>query len=566
MKILFRLLSLICCLVSVSSFRAEQPFSWEGATVYFLITDRFCNGDSTNDVNYGRKTDYGSEQLNAATFHGGDFKGLLQKAKEGYFTRLGVDVVWLTDVYEQIHGWMTGSGSVNDFPHYGYHGYYPLDYTQTDKNFGTIEEFRELVDTLHAQGIRVMLGANLNDPGYPTLLDAVQYAFAETGLSEEEAAGHIRTWSYDDFYQGRLGWTGWYGRDWIRMPDEGWDENNPLEATLYGMPDYKDENDTPVRIPDFLKRKWKEEGNNNDPWVNPSARNLRKDREWSPMQYVIAWIASWVEEFGIDGFRCDIVENVGLDRWKQLNAVCNEALEKWRKRHPESPASKWTDKFYMTGDYANADIDYKTDYADAGFSSMVNFYFPKRGDIDGIVRTWQAYSDSIAVHPGWHPFSYLNNSYHRDADMANMRNCATTLLLAPGTMQIFYGDESGRKLSDARYNVDSDQAFRSDMDWEDIDGELLEHFRKLGRIRRNNPVIATGRQTTLDVHTCVREKAGEKILIRLFPDNGTPIRVSGIFPEGATLTEVYTEKKGIVRNGIATFPAGLSEIAVIKAI
>ena len=564
MKTLFRFLLLICCLVSVSSFRAEHPFSWEGATVYFLITDRFCNGDSTNDVNYGRKTDYGSERLNAATFHGGDFAGVLKKAKEGYFTRLGVDVVWLTDVYEQIHGWMTGSGSVNDFPHYGYHGYYPLDYTQTDKNFGTIEEFRELVDTLHAQGIRVMLGANLNDPGYPTLLDAVQYGFADTGLSEEEAAEHIRHWSYNDFYQGRLGWEGWYGRDWIRMPDESWDENNPLEATLYGMPDYKDENDSKVHIPDFLKRKWEIEGKKNDAWVNPSARDLRKDMSWSPMQYVIAWIVSWVDEFGIDGFRCDIVENVRLNRWKQLNEACNEALEKWRKRHPESPASKWTDSFYMTGDFGNASIDYKPDYADAGFSSMVNFYFPKRGDFDSIVYTWQAYSDSIAAHPGWHPFSYLNNSYHRDADMERMRNCATTLLLAPGAVQLFYGDESGRKLSEARFNVDSDQAFRSDMDWENMDGELLDHFRKLGQIRKANPVIATGRQTTLDVHTCLREKDGEKVLIRLFPENGTPIDVSGVFSEGTALVELYSGEEATVKDGIAAFPYRLSEIAVIK--
>ena len=51
-----------------------DKFSWDGATVYFVITDRFCNGDSANDVNYGRIVDYGSERLNAATFHGGDFK------------------------------------------------------------------------------------------------------------------------------------------------------------------------------------------------------------------------------------------------------------------------------------------------------------------------------------------------------------------------------------------------------------------------------------------------------------------------------------------------------------
>ena len=164
-------LSLAICMMaltfSVNSVAADN-FSWRGATVYFLVTDRFANGETSNDVNYGRKVDYGSEQMNAATFHGGDLKGILQKAREGYFTQMGIDVLWMTDVYEQLHGWIAGSGKINDFPHYGYHGYYPLDYTQMDKNYGTIEEMRELVNTLHAQGIRVMLGANLNDPGCPT--------------------------------------------------------------------------------------------------------------------------------------------------------------------------------------------------------------------------------------------------------------------------------------------------------------------------------------------------------------------------------------------------------------
>ena len=71
----------------------SDGFDWGKATVYFVITDRFCNGDTTNDINYGRIVDYGSERLNAATFHGGDFKGMLQKAEDGYFKEMGVDVV-----------------------------------------------------------------------------------------------------------------------------------------------------------------------------------------------------------------------------------------------------------------------------------------------------------------------------------------------------------------------------------------------------------------------------------------------------------------------------------------
>ncbi len=542
----------------------NNDFDWGKATVYFVITDRFCNGDTSNDVNYGRIIDYGSDRLNAATFHGGDFRGMLQKAKEGYFKNLGVDVVWMTDVYEQIHGWMSGSGSINDFPHYGYHGYYPLDYTQIDKNYGTADELRELIDTLHNQGIRVMLGANLNDPGYPTLLDAVQYGFADTGLTEDEAAKHIKDWSFDDFFENRLNWSGWYDRGWIRMPDEGWNNSDPLETTLFGMPDFKDESDEHVKIPSFLKDKWKREGKMNDPWVNPRALDLRHDREWSPMQYLTAWIASWVEEFGIDGFRCDIVENVHLYRWKELNEACNAALQAWREKHPESPASQWTDKFYMTGDFDMAGTDYKPDYADAGFSSMVNLYFPKHGDLDGIVYTWQAYSDSIKAHPGWHPFNYLNNSYHRDADPDNMIDCATTLLLAPGIAQIFYGDETGRKLSDARLNVDSNQAFRSDMDWNDIDFDLLAHYQRLGAIRADNPAIGMGEQTTIDQHTCIRTFSGDTVLIKIKPVDGHPIDVSGFFTEGDILEELYTGQKTIVSDNSVQFHKYENNIAVIR--
>lgn len=558
-----RFLCSLLTLLSAVSALATNGFNWSGATVYFVITDRFCNGDPSNDVNYGRITDYGSERLNAATFHGGDFKGMLSKAKEGYFTRLGVDVVWMTDVYEQIHGWMSGSGSVNDFPHYGYHGYYPLDYTQIDKNYGTVEEFRELIDTLHSQGIRVMLGANLNNPGYPTLLDAVQYGFADTGLTEKDAVIHRRDWSYDDFFAGCKNWNGWYDSGWIRLPDEGWDESDPLQATLYGLPDFKDESDSPVKIPSFLKSKWHGEAAANNKWVNPSAVGLRDDRDWSPMQYVIAWISSWVEEFGIDGFRCDIVENVHLNRWRELYDACNASLERWRNNHPEDPASQWDEKFYMTGDFEPSGIEYKPGYASAGFSSIVNCKFPKRGNLDAIVYTWQAYSDSIDMHSGWHPFSYLNNSYHREADSSNMLDCATTLMLSPGVAQVFYGDESGRGLSDARLNVDSNQAFRSDMNWHSTDSVILDHYRRLGTMRQEHPAISRGRQTTLDGLTCVRSLDGDMVVIRLCPEEGIGINVAGWFDEGEEVEELYSGSKGIVRGGEVSFPAYLNNVAVI---
>lgn len=204
------------------------------------------------------------------------------------------------------------------------------------------------------------------------------------------------------------------------------------------------------------------------------------------------------------------------------------------------------------------------EYAEAGFSSMVNFYFPKHGDLDGIVYIWQAYSDSIATHPGWHPFNYLNNSYHRDADMDNMIGCATTLLLVPGVAQIFYGDETGRKLSDTRLNVDSNQVFRSEMDWNDIDTVLLMHFRRIGNIRKAHPVISIGKQIVIDTHTCICQSGEDTLLIRLVSVENQPININGYFSEGDRLVELYTGQSAHVKNGTVTFPYYQNKIAVIS--
>ena len=169
----------------------------------------------------------------------------------------------------------------------------------------------------------------------------------------------------------------------------------------------------------------------------------------------------------------------------------------------------------------------------------------------------------MAAHPGWHPFSYLNNSYHRDADMDNMADCAVTLLFAPGAVQIFYGDETRRPLSDARLNVDSNQAFRSDMNWNSADTTLLDHFRRLGRIRKAHPVIGTGRQTTLDTHTCVRHNDTDTVMIRLSPEARKPIVTAPWFADGTLVEELYTGQKARVADGCITFPAYAGNVAVI---
>ena len=117
---------------------AKKEFVWEAANVYFLLTDRFNNGDSTNDLNFDRTRETGVLR----GFEGGDIKGITQKVKEGYFTDLGINAIWMTPIVEQIHGGTDEGTGVT----YGFHGYWTKDWTNVDPNFGTKADIKELVD------------------------------------------------------------------------------------------------------------------------------------------------------------------------------------------------------------------------------------------------------------------------------------------------------------------------------------------------------------------------------------------------------------------------------------
>src|SRR5210317_390739 len=123
---------------------SEKPFMWENANVYFLLTDRFQNGDTTNDYSYGRKRDGAVNR----SYHGGDIRGIIQKLEEGYFENLGITAIWTTPVFENIHG-STDEGTGKT---YGYHGYWVKDFTTIDKNLGTMNDYKELVEKAHARG------------------------------------------------------------------------------------------------------------------------------------------------------------------------------------------------------------------------------------------------------------------------------------------------------------------------------------------------------------------------------------------------------------------------------
>jgi 1,4-alpha-glucan branching enzyme len=122
-------------------------FDWRDSVIYSVFVDRFFDGDSTNNCNVA-----GVPTL--ANYSGGDWKGVTQKLRSGYFRALGVNTLLLTDVVENFDGAGVGGDGRN---YSAYHGYWPSDVTRAERCFGTEQDLKDLVTEAHAQGMKVLL-------------------------------------------------------------------------------------------------------------------------------------------------------------------------------------------------------------------------------------------------------------------------------------------------------------------------------------------------------------------------------------------------------------------------
>lgn len=119
--------------------------------MYFLMVDRFNNGNSKND----KKVD-DPEILPEANYYGGDLAGVTQKIKDGYFTALGINTIWLSPITQNPLGaWGLYPEPRTKFS--GYHGYWPISSSKVDFRFGTSDELKELIAEAHSRNMNVIL-------------------------------------------------------------------------------------------------------------------------------------------------------------------------------------------------------------------------------------------------------------------------------------------------------------------------------------------------------------------------------------------------------------------------
>ena len=150
--------------VTARTRKNAKDFDWDESVIYFMVTDRFFDGNESNNTASGAKT-YGKD--NAGLYHGGDFAGITQKLD--YLEDLGINTIWITPIVENIPGVTVTDTGKEDVPYNAaYHGYWASDFTKLNPTLGTEEEFQTLIDQAHSRGIRIMVDIVVNHAGYDT--------------------------------------------------------------------------------------------------------------------------------------------------------------------------------------------------------------------------------------------------------------------------------------------------------------------------------------------------------------------------------------------------------------
>ena len=512
--------------------KPETPFVWEAANLYFLLTDRFNNGDTTNDINFDRTM----ETATLRGFKGGDIKGITQKIKEGYFTDLGINAIWMTPIVEQIHG---GTDEGTGFT-YGFHGYWTKDWTSIDPNFGTKEDVKELVETAHKNGIRILLDAVINHTGPVTEKDPV------------------------------------WPEEWVRTapPCTYQDYESTTACTLVeNLPDIRTESNEDVDLPPQLVEKWKKEGRYEKEVAELDAFFKRTGYPRAPRFYIIKWLTDYITEFGIDGYRVDTVKHTEENVWREFRTECDVAFAEWKKNNPEKVLDD--NNFYLVGEVYNYGIsggkyfdfgDKKINYFDNSFNALINFElkYDASKSYDSIFVKY----DSI-LNTNLKGFSTLNyltshdDGQPFDPQRVKPYQTATTLLLTPGASQTYYGDESARNL--IIEGTQGDATLRSFMNWDSIQNspktkETLAHWQKLGKFRNQHPAVGAGKHQKISdrpylfSRTFSKGDYTDKVVVGLDLEKGQKeLNVSSVFKDGTALYDAYSAKAVKVENGKVVF-------------
>jgi glycosidase len=431
----------------------------EDEIIYFVLPDRFENGDPSNDrggIVGGRLKD-GYDPTDFGFYHGGDLKGLTQRLD--YIQGLGMTAIWLTPIFENnpIQGPEGQESS-------GYHGYWITDFTNVDPHIGTREDFKTFVDAAHARGMKVYMDIITNHTA-----DIINYRECH----DPDVTGGP-TFRCEYRYIGDYPWTrrasdsaaineGFLGDDGVHQTPENFDK---LSEATWAYTPFVPEQFEGVKVPEWLNDPIYYHNRGDTDFVDEDSLygdfaglddlNTAHPRVLDGMVDIYK---DWISAYNVDGFRIDTAKHVRDEFWQKFApAILDHASE------------LGIDHFHMFGE-VYVDGQKPQDLArfttHAGLPTVLDFAFQSsaRGFIidqkpglfmdelyraDVIYRDGEATALQLPTFLGNHDMGRFSG-FLRESDpemsdeelFARVRLANALMFFGRGVPTVYYGDEQG---------------------------------------------------------------------------------------------------------------------------
>ena len=339
-------------------------------------------------------------------------------------------------------------------------------------------------------------------------------------------------------------------------------------------------------MPPQLVAKWKAEGRYQQEVKELDAFFERTGYPRAPRFYIIKWLTDYITEFGIDGYRVDTVKHTEAYVWQEFRAACDYAFSEFKSNNSDKVLDD--NEFYLVGEVYNYGVssgkqfnfsDKEVNYFEPeSFHSLINFEFKWNAKEMGYEDLFKRYSNVLQGDlKNYGTLNYLSSHDDGspfDAIREKSYETANKLLLAPGTSQVYYGDESARALV-----IDStvgDATLRSFMNWDAIahnnsTKEVLLHWQKLGKFRANHPAVGAGVHQMITQSPYVFYRSYQNgdykdlVVIGLDLDKGVKsIDVSKVFKNGDLVRDAYSEVSNKVKNGSLQIESNFNMVLLEK--
>lgn len=469
---------------------------------YFLMADRFANGDTANDAGglTGGRLQTGLDPTDKGFYHGGDLKGVTQKLD--YIKGLGTTAIWLTPSFKNkpVQG-TAGNESA------GYHGYWITDFTQVDPHLGTNADLKVLIAAAHAKGMKVFFDIITNHTADVIDYSEKQYTYRDkAAYPYKDASGKV----FDD-------------KAFAEKP--GFPAMDPATSFPY-TPVFDQPADATAKVPAWLNDRTNYHNRGDSTFAGESAEygdfvglddlfTEQLDVEQGMEDIYKAWV-----DFGVDGFRIDTVKHVNLEFWQKFGPAMQQ--------HARDDGN---DTFFMFGEVYDARPSFMSEYTtkgrlqatlDFGFQAQsVNWVQGKGGtDLRDLYADDDYYTDTdsnayqlptfLGNHDMGRVAMMLKGASSGDADLMRRVKLADSLMyLTRGQPITYYGDEQGFMGAggdkDARQDVFATTVEQyatepvlggpsGSRDRFDTSAPLYQHLKALSALRAAHPALADGAQ------------------------------------------------------------------------